>query len=68
MDGKVNTPRGQGLFNFFGEHALGSDFRQGYIGDLVAGRVNDFDFDFVSVFAELVSDVIGLPQRELGTT
>ena len=55
----------QRFFDFLGEHAFGSDFGQSNIGDLVAGGVDDFDFDFHAAFAEKRGDVIGLPEREL---
>ena len=62
VDSEINFPGGQRLFNFFGEHALGADLREGYVGDFVAGGVNDLDFDFVAALAQKGGDVVGLPE------
>jgi hypothetical protein len=35
---------------------------QGHVGDLIAGGVDDFDFDFVAVLAQTGGDVVGLPE------
>src|SRR5579864_4361778 len=66
MNGEVDTPRGKGLFNFFSEHAFGADLGQGNVGDLVAGGMNNFNFDFVAARTEKRGDVVGLPESELG--
>src|SRR5579864_8675768 len=66
MNGEVDTPRGKGFFDFFGEHALRTNLGQGNVGDLVAGGMNNFDFNFVATGTEKRGDVIGLPESELG--
>ncbi len=37
VDGEIDAAFGQGLFNFLREHALGADFGQRDVGNLVAG-------------------------------
>ena len=66
VDGEIDASGGEGFFNFFREHALGADHGEGYVGDFVAGGVNDFDFDFVATVAQERGDVVGLPEGELG--
>ena len=58
-------PVSQRLFNLFGKHAFGADFGQGHVSDFVAGGLDDFKFNFVTLFAEQGADVMGLPEREL---
>ena len=55
----------QRFFNFLGEHALGADLGESDVGDLVAGGLDDLDFDLVAALREQSGDVIGLPEREL---
>jgi hypothetical protein len=62
---KVDAPVRQCLFNFFGEHALGSNFGERHIGDLVAGGLDDFNLDLMAMFTQKSADVVGLPKREL---
>src|SRR5579864_2035681 len=66
MNVEVDTPRGKGFFDFFGEHALRTNLGQGNVGDLVAGGMNNFNFDFVAARTEKRGDVVGLPESELG--
>src|SRR5580693_3219932 len=65
---KVDASLGQGLFDLLGEHALGANLGEGNIGDLVAGGLDDFQFDFVTPFAQQGADVMGLPECELGAS
>ena len=53
----------QRFLNFLGEHALGADLGKGDIGDLVAGGLDDFNFDVVPALLEQRLDVVGLPER-----
>ena len=53
------------LFDLFCEHSLGANLRQRDVGDLVARRLDDFDFDLVSARAQQRRDVVGLPKRQL---
>ena len=52
MHGKIDTPRGERLFNLLGEHSFGTDLGERDIGDFVAGGVDDFDFNFVPALAQ----------------
>ena len=65
VHGDVDATLGQRIFNLLGEHALGADLRQSDVGDLVAGGLDDLDFDFVSALAQQRRDVVGLPECEL---
>ena len=47
MNGEVDPIFRQRFLNFLGEHALGADLGESDIGDLVAGSLDDFDFDLV---------------------
>ena len=62
---EIDPVLGQRFFNFFGEHALGADLRQGDIGNPVTGGLDDFNFDLVSLPLEQSLDVIGLPECQL---
>jgi len=55
------------FFNFFREHTLDADPGEGYVGDLIAGGVDDFDFNFEAAGTEERGNMVGLPERELGT-
>jgi hypothetical protein len=55
----------QRFFDLFCEHALGANFGQRDIGNLVAGRLDDFEFDSMSTLTQQGADVVGLPKREL---
>ncbi len=65
MNSQIHTPVRQGLFNLLGEHSLRSDFGKGYIGDFVAGGVDDLDLDLVALAAQKRRNVLGLPESEL---
>src|SRR5262249_17930126 len=47
MHRKIDAALGEGFFDFLGEHSLGSDLRKCDIGDLVAGCLDDLEFDLV---------------------
>src|SRR5712671_1883891 len=70
MHRQIDTASGQRFLNLLGENslaksALGADLAQGNIGDLVAGGVNDFDFDVVTPGAQQRRDVTRLPEGQL---
>src|ERR1700730_18162151 len=46
--GEIDRASGEALFDFFGEHALGSYLGQSDVGDFIAGGVDDFDLDLVT--------------------
>jgi hypothetical protein len=66
MHSKIDAPGGERFFDFFREHSLGANHREGYVGNLVAGGLDDFDLDFVTSRTQNRGNVIGLPERELG--
>src|SRR5579875_1538316 len=75
MDGEIDSAGRQGVFDFLDEDALGVErgavFKgcgraKGRILHAVAGGANDLDGDVVATAAQLVGDVVGLPERELG--
>ncbi len=51
MDGQIDAPVQQRLFNLLGEHSLGADLRQRHVEDLVARRLDNFELDLVASFA-----------------
>ena len=55
----------QRFLNLLGEHALGADLGESDIGDSVAGRLDDFNFDLVPALLKQRLDVAGLPQGKL---
>src|SRR5581483_3355066 len=65
MDGEVHAAREQRFLDLLGEHALGADLGEGHIPDLVAGGLDDFDFNLMAADAKFVSNVAGLPKSEL---
>jgi hypothetical protein len=70
MHGEIDEAGGEGFFDFFREYsfaksALSADLGQRNIGDLVAGGMNNFNFDFMSARAEQRGDVVGLPESKL---
>src|ERR1035441_685391 len=67
MHGEVSTGVNSGRFDFFGEHALGADFRQRNIGDFIAGGLDDLKLHRMALGAQQVGDVMSLPERELRT-
>src|ERR1700693_6394891 len=71
MHREIDAAGGEGFFNFFRENSFakstfGADHGEGNVVDLVAGGVDDFDFDFVAVGAQQRGDMVRLPQSELG--
>ena len=75
MHGEVYSPYGQGVLDLLDEDALGVEGRailegcrgfEGWVLHAVAGGADDLDGDVVATRAELLSDVVGLPERELG--
>src|SRR5438552_15404347 len=67
MDCQVDAAVSEGFFNLFGEHSFCADFCEGDVGDFVTSGVDDLNFYLVAVFAETSRNVIGLPERQLGT-
>ena len=65
MHRQIYATRGQGFFNFLGEHALGADLGESHLCNLVAGSLDDPDFHFVAALTQQVGDVICLPKSEL---
>ncbi len=70
MHGEIDAAGGEGFFYLFGENsfaksALGAHLGQGDIGNLVAGGMNNFNFDFVAARAQQCGDVVGLPEGQL---
>src|SRR5262252_5953021 len=58
---EVDTVFDERLFDLFGEHSFGADLCESDVGDLVAGGLDDLDFDPVTLSAEQFRDVLGLP-------
>src|SRR5579884_3975149 len=56
------------LFNLFGEHSFCPYFSESDIGNLVACGLDDLDVNGVSLSAQLISNIVRLPQRQLRTT
>ena len=48
---EIDPILGQGFLDLLGEHALGADFGEGDIGDLVAGGLDDLNLNLVPCFA-----------------
>ena len=65
MHREIDAAGGEGFFNLLGEHSLGSDLGQCDVGNLVAGGVDDFNFDFMPPPAQQRGNVIGLPKSKL---
>src|ERR1700722_13477064 len=65
VDGKIDAAFGQSFFDFLGEHTLGTDLRKGDFLQPVTGRLDDLDFDAVSMRAQKRGNVVGLPKSEL---
>ncbi len=70
MYGEIDAAGGESVFNFFRENsfsksAFGADHSERDVGDLVAGGVDDLDFDFVAAGAQESGDMVGLPESEL---
>ena len=75
MHGDVDAAGGEGVLDLLNEDALGVEGRavvegrgcfEGGILHAVAGGADDLNGDAVAAGAELIRDVIGLPERELG--
>src|SRR5271157_174445 len=62
---EVDAPFAERLFDLFGEHAFGADLGECYVSNLVASRLYDLDFHFVTALAQQRRDVVGLPECEL---
>ena len=65
MHGEIDAASGERFLDFLGEHALGADHGESHVGDLVAGGVDDFDFNFVAARAQERGNVVGLPKGKL---
>src|ERR1700750_726451 len=63
---QVDSPGRQRLFDLLGEHALGADFGEGNVGDLVAGGVDDLDLDLVGARSAASGEVVGVREGKLG--
>jgi hypothetical protein len=58
MYGEINAAGGQSFFDLFGKHSFSADHGQGNVSDLVAGGVDDLDFDFVTASPQQGRDVV----------
>jgi hypothetical protein len=67
VDGEIGAAVEQGFLDFLGEEALGADFGERDIGDLVAGGLDDFDAASQTSSRQLGLHPVGLPEGELGT-
>ena len=65
MHRQIDAAGGQGFFNFLSEHALGTDFGESLVCNLVASGLEDLDFHFVAALAQPGGDMIGLPESQL---
>jgi hypothetical protein len=61
MNGKIDALVGECLFDFTSENAFIANRREGYVRDLVSGCVDDVDVNLVTVTAQPVGYVVGLP-------
>ena len=75
VHGDVDAPGGERVLDLLDEDALGVEGRavlegrrglEGRVLHAVAGGADDLDRDVVAARAELISDVVGLPEREFG--
>ena len=75
VDGNVNAVGGEGVFDLLDEDSFcidwgaiveGGGSAEGGVLHAVAGGADDFDGDLVAKGAELIGDVVGLPEREFG--
>src|SRR5579862_3833958 len=66
VHGEIDSVVSQCFFNLLGEHSFCSDFGERDIRDFVTSRFNDFNFDLMTALAQEISNVIGLPKRQLG--
>src|SRR3954471_20418127 len=65
VDREVHLAGCKRIFDLFGEHPLGADLRERNFSDPVAGGLDDLYLDVVTARAQLGSDVVRLPEREL---
>src|SRR5207247_8466827 len=65
VDREIDTPLSQSLFDFFCEHAFRADFGERDIENLIAGSLDDFDFDRMPARFEECANMIGLPECQL---
>ena len=63
MHREIDAAFGQRLFDFLGEHALGTDLRQSDVGNLVTGCLYDLELDFVSALAHEASARFSVTSR-----
>jgi hypothetical protein len=68
MHCQIHVVRRQAIFNLFREHALCADFGQRNVNNLVPGGVDDLDFDVMPALAQQHSNMVGLPERQLGAS
>src|SRR5580658_4059821 len=65
VDGEIDSPVSERLFNLFGEHALRADLLEGNILQPVAGGLDDLNLDGIALTAQEHSNVICLPESKL---
>jgi hypothetical protein len=51
VNGEIDAVFKEGFFNFLRKHALGANLGQSNVGDLVAGRLDDFQLHRVTLRA-----------------
>jgi hypothetical protein len=61
MNSEIHTSGSERFLDFLREHSLGANHRQGDVGNLVAGSVDDLNLDLVAAFAQERGYVVGLP-------
>src|SRR6185437_1123938 len=66
VDGEVDLAGGEGFFDLLDEDAFGEGGFSGRLLKAVAGGADDLDGDLVAEGGELLGDVVGLPECELG--
>src|ERR1019366_10711587 len=67
VDGEIDAVFDEGFFDFLGKHALGANHGQSDIGDFVAGRLDDFQLNRVTLRAQQIGNMMGLPESKLRT-
>jgi hypothetical protein len=61
MDCQIDRSCEQRLFNFLGEHSLGSDGSKGDVLHAVTGGANNLDLNLVPQLAQGICNVVCLP-------
>src|SRR5450432_732547 len=65
VDSQVNLIFGERFLNLLGKHALGADFCERDVNNLIACSLYDLNLNLVAALAQQFGNVIGLPQSEL---